>query len=505
MFNESSMFGRDFKYVMALTVLAWIAYTMPTFQSTVMANAESNAALASAAVNATNALIKAQCPKGNTCYPTVIMPSLKVMVAGKLRNEYKIGQSLQVKLKLVRSDGKPATQEDHFSVDAASYHAATDMKTSDSSNISTKVSYLGNGNWMLSRPVPLAAGKYYLRIMAGCYYEGNCAPGYTSQSSSVETRLPYTVRGEIATVSSAEAIISLNPSSPIQSTVSAPEISPNQYLGLPVLVFDVKAVNSSILLKNVDVQFNVSSGSGSLTTAHLYMSDTKIATAPVINGTASFTLTGQNGVLVNTIQPFKVKVDLDNIGIEGISVAAKVDATGVYAQDASGLDATASGSANGSVIKVFNGVSMFALVNNMLSQLGYPVLSNNVTVAQPVSFSYTLTAGSDKTLYISADPSVALATTSTGYDQSANSYATLSSVVTAPGEIAGDNPGVYFIVPAGSSRNFRWNGVVKNYPSSGVLQRTFSITAINFGTDSAVLNSNSIGQGLDGLKVAPII
>jgi hypothetical protein len=27
--NEVTMFGRNFKYVLALTVLAWIVYTMP--------------------------------------------------------------------------------------------------------------------------------------------------------------------------------------------------------------------------------------------------------------------------------------------------------------------------------------------------------------------------------------------------------------------------------------------------------------------------------------------
>ena len=43
------MFGKDFKYIMALTVLAWIAYTLPSFHMTIVGDSSVNVAAASVA------------------------------------------------------------------------------------------------------------------------------------------------------------------------------------------------------------------------------------------------------------------------------------------------------------------------------------------------------------------------------------------------------------------------------------------------------------------------
>ncbi len=123
--------------------------------------------------------------------------------------------------------------------------------------------------------------------------------------------------------------------------------------------------------------------------------------------------------------------------------------------------------------------------------LGAPVMSNNITVAQPVSFTYTITAGND-TLFVSANPVTALATTSTGYATTANASTTLTVVTATPSEVAGDSTGVYFVVPAGGSRTFKWSGSFNNDPPRGVVQRTFSITGIKYGTSSGSLNANTV-------------
>ena len=145
-----------------------------------------------------------------------------------------------------------------------------------------------------------------------------------------------------------------------------------------------------------------------------------------------------------------------------------------------------------------------AILSNMSATLGTPVLSNNVTVAQPVSFTYTLTAG-DNALYVAAAPTTALATTSTGYGTAANASTTLTSVTVSPSEVSGDNAGTYYIVPAGGSRTFTWSGSISNDPPRGVVQRTFSITSVKYDTDTTNLNDNSINYNLGALKVTPVI
>ncbi len=151
-----------------------------------------------------------------------------------------------------------------------------------------------------------------------------------------------------------------------------------------------------------------------------------------------------------------------------------------------------------------------AILSGMSASLGSPITSNNVTVAQPVTFAATLAAG-DNALYVSENPSVALGTTSTGYTLGASPVAstTLTDVTASPSEIAGDTWNAtgygYFVIPAGSSRTFTWTGTIKNEPASGVVQRTFSVTAVRYGTDSSSLQASQINYNLGSLKVTPVI
>ncbi len=144
-----------------------------------------------------------------------------------------------------------------------------------------------------------------------------------------------------------------------------------------------------------------------------------------------------------------------------------------------------------------------AILSNMTTTLGSPVLSNNVTVSQPVSFTYTLQAG-DNTLYVAAAPTTALSTTSTGYGSAANASSTLTSVTATPSEVSGD-ASTYFVVPAGGSRTFRWSGQVLNDAPRGVVLRTFYVTAVKYDTDTTNLNDNSINYNLGALKAEPVI
>lgn len=113
------------------------------------------------------------------------------------------------------------------------------------------------------------------------------------------------------------------------------------------------------------------------------------------------------------------------------------------------------------------------------------------TVSKNVSFTYTITAGND-TLYVSANPVTALATTSTGYASASNASSTLTSVVATPSEVAGDSSGSYFIIPAGTSRTFRWSGTIRYDAPRGSTLRSLSITGIKYGTSSSDPGANTL-------------
>ena len=136
---------------------------------------------------------------------------------------------------------------------------------------------------------------------------------------------------------------------------------------------------------------------------------------------------------------------------------------------------------------------------------GAPIVNSNTTIAQSVSYEYTLTAGAN-TLYVSASPVTALATTSTGYATAANASSTITSVTATPSEMSGDSSGSYYVIPAGGSRTFRWTGVMQYDPPRGTVLRTLKITGIRYGTSSSSLTANTVVYyDYDSLKAETVL
>ncbi len=137
--------------------------------------------------------------------------------------------------------------------------------------------------------------------------------------------------------------------------------------------------------------------------------------------------------------------------------------------------------------------------------LGAPVQSNNTTVAYPVSFTFSLSAGNDA-IYVSADPVTALATTSSGYSSTASDRTMITTVTANPSEMPGDSTGSYFVISPGTSRTFTWSGVVRNQTATGVALRTFKIEGIRYGTSvDNIAASTVVYYDYDALKVTPVI
>jgi len=196
-------------------------------------------------------------------------------------------------------------------------------------------------------------------------------------------------------VDNAQANVSLDYASPLAAAVPVTDTTNNQYLGLPVLTFDVNAQNDTLHLHDVKVSF-VTSGPGSITAAYLYQGSTQVQSASVSGGIADFNniTDGTNGatIPVNTSLPFTVKVDVT--GVTGAtSITASTTAGMVVYNSIDGTTAI-SGIAAGNTQTVSSVGPLFTLV-------GAPVItkavqstdqSGNATTSYSATFNVQVTA-----------------------------------------------------------------------------------------------------------------
>jgi hypothetical protein len=179
---------------------------------------------------------------------------------------------------------------------------------------------------------------------------------------------PTTAIGQSLTVNTsttdnAQANISLNSSSPLVASVPVTDTTNGQYLGLPVLVFDVNAQNDSLHLRTVTVNFAVNGG-GSVGAAYLYQGSTQIASASISGNAASFTNIA-NGTVgasipVNTTLPFTVKVDVTGVtSLTNVTASTSATQTILSSNDST---ATVSGTAQGNTQSIAPSGPLFTLV-----------------------------------------------------------------------------------------------------------------------------------------------
>ncbi|MCX6715838.1 MAG: hypothetical protein NT077_02330, partial [Candidatus Taylorbacteria bacterium] len=171
-----------------------------------------------------------------------------------------------------------------------------------------------------------------------------------------------------------QASISLNAASPGAATLVATDTTYGQYLGMPVLVFDVKATGDTLHLRTVTVNMAVS-GVGSVGAAYLFQGSAQIASASVTAGVATFAniTNGTAGATspVNTTLPYMIKVDVTGVSSYIIVTAS----TGTTQTILSSIDATVSvsGSAQGNSLTVIN-------KGPMVTSVGTPTITmTNIT------------------------------------------------------------------------------------------------------------------------------
>ncbi len=145
-----------------------------------------------------------------------------------------------------------------------------------------------------------------------------------------------------------------------------------------------------------------------------------------------------------------------------------------------------------------NGQSAF--VSNISASLGAGIVSNNVIVSYPMSFSFMVTAG-NQTLFVSSSPTTFTEAVA-GIGAVVN--LPLAGMIANPGQLAGDfqttSSNGYYIIPVGSSRQFTFNGSIGNGDGmSGI--KSASIIGINYGTSISNLTAHTISYGLQNLRV----
>lgn len=131
------------------------------------------------------------------------------------------------------------------------------------------------------------------------------------------------------------------------------------------------------------------------------------------------------------------------------------------------------------------------------------VLDNGSSKSKTASLTYTFTFNNTGTsdLYISANPSVALATSST-VSTAASTTLTAAYVTTSPSPVAGDSGALtnagYYRIPSGTSRTFIFSGTLDNTNGTNGIHSA-SITKVYFDDDTTGLQESSINFGLEKL------
>ena len=384
--DNQPMFGKDLKYLLVLALLAWLTYSLPSVQASFgTANALDSFASISgiadagsqtaAAVTGAITLVPQQnaaasptvdptvCPAGFVCTPNPKLSVTSTVIGGPspevVSYRFNLAGVDRIQLMLSANNGTASVPGFTAHVNGSRDNALgqTTINTHGQTIAEWQVVFTNKtGKDVL---IGLKAVGYSGGKQVGADADALTIPGVPSS-----TFCPFGYTCTPAQ-SNAQANLSVDPSSPLAQTVAVTDTTNNQYLGLPVLVFDVGAQNSNLNLKSVAVHFNVSSGSGSLSAAYLYQGSTLVSSASVVNGTATFApiTVGTNGaaIPVNTTVPYTVKVDVSNIGANGIAIAAAMDNTNLIASDSNGSTATTVGMAAGNVITVVKGGPAFSI------------------------------------------------------------------------------------------------------------------------------------------------
>ena len=222
---------------------------------------------------------------------------------------------------------------------------------------------------------------------------------YTNVANPNVSKLFYRYRPVTDYGTNESANLALDGASPLSETIGVSNSTQGQYLGLPVLIFDVNAQGGPLHLNSLTVDINAS-GNGSVNAAYLYQGSIPIASATVVNGVTIFTNISDGqaaaGIPKNTTVPFTIKVDVSGLISQGSQeiLTASVPAAGIILYGPIDNSVAVSGSAQGNTITVAGNGPAFSLANgpSITSQIITSGGSENTVALYTATFNVNVTA-----------------------------------------------------------------------------------------------------------------
>jgi len=183
-----------------------------------------------------------------------------------------------------------------------------------------------------------------------------------------------------------------------------------------------------------------------------------------------------------------------------VSASSTLVANTLNAIDATYTSATVGGVAMGSATNDQTGANVLLTINSMsasgmsaVAGAGITDVANGPVVRYPVSYTFTLTNNSNNSLYVPADVSAFVGTSTS--PTNASSTITLINPMTP---VAGDTATTYIIPSGGGSRTFTVGGVIKK-SSNASSADSLRISSIVYGTSQSTGTGASITTGLENL------
>ncbi len=324
-------------------------------------------------------------------------------------------------------------------------------------------------------------GSYSIRI---CPSTGtsNCD---TSDSAFIISSAIATTTGVVT--------VSLDALSPVSATLQTPQSN------ITFAVIDLKAGNYPVTNMNgIQIASN-SSNASVLSNIKVYDGSTLLGTVPslVNNGSYWYQWINVSNVIIpaNATKSLRITADVSStvvststsvrLGIAGLNFSAP----GAYV---SGLPIYGSGMYLVPTYPVTPTVS----ISNTSTALGVgiPDTANGPIMRYPVTFNFTLTAGSYP-IYLGTVPAHSNALV---FDGTSGSIIPSVDILSVQNPVAGDTPDA-LIIPPEASRTFTYQGIIRNPGATGSYRTR--IIGIQYGTSPNYLNANTITSGLENLSV----
>jgi peptidoglycan hydrolase-like protein with peptidoglycan-binding domain len=336
-------------------------------------------------------------------------------------------------------------------------------------------------------------GKGYTDSVSGAAYSSSASAVGISQLTGIgANNVTLQSSGSVADI-----FTRISPNSPLarQQVTSLTQTTNAVTLG----TFSLKSANNSSTLNSVIININDTAATSSAGTySNIRLVDGSSSYGGTMgsetNGSVPVTFTNLTVALAQDAwHDLSIVADIAQ-GTNGVATTSLVaNTTNLVITDANYNTATieAASPVSNNVTFTTNAVTVSA----SSATIGSTIVQSNNTVGYNVTYAFTLANNSNNDLFVSAVPNTFVGTSTTGTAGSS----TLGSVISiiSPSTYNGDVAGTAYVIPAGLSRSFSFNGAIRGTTGQNV---QLKVTQINYGTASGSTATANINFGLEALS-----